>query len=117
MLFRGALVAAALIATAASAWAQQAPVERGKYLVTTILTCQNCHTPRQQGGVFNLDRDLSSGPCVCASCAPGLGLHCDVDPRCNADPAQWLPAAQAPPRLSFLSGGRVSARRRISISR
>jgi len=61
MLFRGALVAAALAATAVAAWAQQAPVERGKYLVTTLLTCQNCHTPRGPGGVFNMDRDLSSG--------------------------------------------------------
>ncbi len=36
-------------------------VERGKYLVGTIMTCQNCHTPRGPGGVFNFDRDLSSG--------------------------------------------------------
>jgi mono/diheme cytochrome c family protein len=39
----------------------QAPVERGKYLVSTIMTCQNCHTPRGPGGVLNFDRDLSSG--------------------------------------------------------
>jgi mono/diheme cytochrome c family protein len=61
MLFRGALAAAALVAAATAAWAQQAPAERGKYLVTSILTCQNCHTPRGPGGVLNLDRDLSSG--------------------------------------------------------
>src|SRR4029453_17423116 len=54
------VVAAALIAMAGSAHAQS-PVERGQYLVNTIMTCQNCHTPRGQGGAFNFEKDLSSG--------------------------------------------------------
>ena len=29
-----------------------------------------------------------------------VGLDRHVDPRRDADPAQWLPPAQAPPRLS-----------------
>jgi mono/diheme cytochrome c family protein len=60
MIVRGLMAAAAYLAVTGAAFAQS-PVERGKYLVTTIMTCQNCHTPRGQGGAFNLDRDLSSG--------------------------------------------------------
>lgn len=61
MPLRVSLCFAVLVVTTTAPLAQQAPIERGKYLVTTILTCQNCHTPRAQGGVLDLDRDLSSG--------------------------------------------------------
>lgn len=48
----------------ASAGAQaQTPVERGSYLVNTIGTCQNCHTPAGPGGPV-LDRAFSGGPQV-----------------------------------------------------
>jgi mono/diheme cytochrome c family protein len=56
-----ALVCIAAIAVAGSAVAQT-PVERGAYLVNTILTCGNCHTPRGPGGVFDMSRQLSGGP-------------------------------------------------------
>jgi mono/diheme cytochrome c family protein len=59
-MFARVVIAAALIAAAGSAHAQS-PVERGQYLVNTIMTCQNCHTPRGQGGAFNFEKDLSSG--------------------------------------------------------
>ena len=52
--------AAALIAFVGTASAQT-PVERGKYLVSTIMTCQNCHTPKGDRGVPIFTRDLSSG--------------------------------------------------------
>ena len=42
--------------------AAQPAVERGNYLVNTILTCGNCHTPRGPGGVFDMNRQLSGGP-------------------------------------------------------
>jgi mono/diheme cytochrome c family protein len=57
---RGLLVAAAILASSGAALAQ-APVERGKYLVNTIMTCQNCHTPKGERGAPVLERDLSSG--------------------------------------------------------
>jgi mono/diheme cytochrome c family protein len=60
MLIRGSVLVAALLATAAAALAQT-PVERGKYLVNTILTCQNCHTPKGERGAPIFERDLSSG--------------------------------------------------------
>jgi mono/diheme cytochrome c family protein len=59
MIVRG-LIVAALVVTAGSAFAQT-NVERGKYLVTTIMTCQNCHTPKGDRGVPIFERDLSSG--------------------------------------------------------
>ena len=59
MIARGILAAAALlVSTAAFA---QAPVERGKYLVNTIMTCQNCHTPKGERGAPVFERDLASG--------------------------------------------------------
>jgi mono/diheme cytochrome c family protein len=60
MLIRGLLTAVALAAAAAQAHAQS-PVERGKYLVNTIMTCQNCHTPKGERGAPIFERDLSSG--------------------------------------------------------
>ena len=59
MIARGILAAAALLASTAAF--AQAPVERGKYLVNTILTCQNCHTPKGERGAPVYERDLSSG--------------------------------------------------------
>jgi mono/diheme cytochrome c family protein len=50
---------AALIGTAD---AQSDLVKRGDYLVNTILTCGNCHTPRGPGGVFDMSKQLSGGP-------------------------------------------------------
>ena len=41
-----------------------------------------------------------SGREVGAARAAGRGLHRHLHPRRDADPAQWLPPAQAPPRLS-----------------
>jgi mono/diheme cytochrome c family protein len=62
MVIRGVLAAAMLAAAGAAAQAQtQSPVERGKYLVTTIMTCQNCHTPKGERGAPIFERDLSSG--------------------------------------------------------
>jgi len=43
-------LAMALFATAAVEAAAETPVERGRYLVTTIGACGNCHTPRDAAG-------------------------------------------------------------------
>ncbi|MBI3434219.1 MAG: cytochrome c [Proteobacteria bacterium] len=52
---------AALFAMLATAGGAQTPAERGAYLVNSILTCQNCHTPKGPGGVPVFARDLSGG--------------------------------------------------------
>lgn len=56
----GMLCVIALLAQAPSASAQTA-VERGNYLVNTIMACGNCHTPRGPGGVPLMDKHLSGG--------------------------------------------------------
>jgi mono/diheme cytochrome c family protein len=56
-----ALGCIAAIAVAGSALAQT-PMERGSYLVNGILTCGNCHTPRGQGAVWDMSKQLSGGP-------------------------------------------------------
>jgi mono/diheme cytochrome c family protein len=40
------IVALAAVATAAGSAAAQSPVERGNYLMNTIMTCVNCHSPK-----------------------------------------------------------------------
>jgi mono/diheme cytochrome c family protein len=56
-----------LIMTCTTVWvastvgcAAQAPTERGKYLVDSLMACDGCHTPRP-GGVFNMERRFSGG--------------------------------------------------------
>jgi mono/diheme cytochrome c family protein len=51
----------ALLATldATVAWAQT-PLERGRYLVDTVMTCHNCHTPMGPNGP-QFDKALSGG--------------------------------------------------------
>jgi mono/diheme cytochrome c family protein len=59
MILRVTMFAAILLGVSSAQ--AQAPVERGKYLVNTILTCQNCHTPKGERGAPVFERDLSSG--------------------------------------------------------
>jgi mono/diheme cytochrome c family protein len=48
-----------VLAASATAMAQTS-LERGRYLVDTVMTCQNCHTPRGPNG-FEFDKALSGG--------------------------------------------------------
>jgi mono/diheme cytochrome c family protein len=51
----------ALASSVAAAQAQNgASVARGKYLVDTVMTCHNCHTPRGPNGLA-MDKALSGG--------------------------------------------------------
>ena len=53
-------LAALLAASLANAAQAQTPVERGGYLVNTIMTCNNCHTPMGPNGP-QFDKALSGG--------------------------------------------------------
>ena len=55
----GLLGLAALLTTTVATQAQS-PVERGKYLVDTVMTCHNCHTPMGPNGP-QFDKALSGG--------------------------------------------------------
>ena len=59
MFARGLTGLLALLATTAVTQAQT-PVERGKYLVDTVMTCHNCHTPMGPNGP-QFDKALSGG--------------------------------------------------------
>ena len=56
----GMLGAAAWLAMVAAASAQTA-VERGSYLVNTVMSCGNCHTPKGPKGEPQEDKALSGG--------------------------------------------------------
>ncbi len=64
MLRVGIVCAVLLFAALETAKAQsmaQSPVERGSYLVNTIMACGNCHTPRDAGGKPVTERAFSGG--------------------------------------------------------
>jgi len=64
MLRVGIMCAVLLFAALETAKAQsmaQSPVERGNYLVNTIMACGNCHTPRDAGGKPVTERAFSGG--------------------------------------------------------
>jgi len=56
----GTLGFVSFLATTVTAFAQT-PVERGKYLVNSILACGNCHTPKTASGEPIADKELSGG--------------------------------------------------------
>jgi mono/diheme cytochrome c family protein len=58
-MIRGILAVAVLAVTAASASAQ-ADLQRGDYLVNTIMTCGNCHTPKGPPAAI-VGKDFSGG--------------------------------------------------------
>ena len=53
--------AAVAMVVAAGSAAAQTQIERGKYLVESIMGCGNCHTPQGPNGPI-MDRALSGGP-------------------------------------------------------
>jgi len=61
MFRRIAFSAVATVAMAAGASGQELLAERGAYLVNGIGGCNNCHTPRGQGGALDLSKALSGG--------------------------------------------------------
>lgn len=60
MMLRSIVAICAASVTCAGMAFAQSPVERGAYLVNTIMTCQNCHTPKgPQGDIA--DKTLAGG--------------------------------------------------------
>jgi hypothetical protein len=57
---RGAVVGCVAVLGACTTAVAQTPLERGRYLVDTVMTCHNCHTPRGPNG-FQFDKALSGG--------------------------------------------------------
>jgi len=55
------VIAAVLGASAFAVRAQTTPLERGRYLVTTIMACGNCHTPKDAEGRPVAGKELAGG--------------------------------------------------------
>ncbi len=54
-------VVLAALATAVGNATAETPVERGSYLVNTVMACGNCHTPKDPSGAAIADKELSGG--------------------------------------------------------
>ena len=51
--------------------AGKATAARGKYIVTEVAKCGNCHTPRTQNGELDYNRWLAGGPVPYLPAQPG----------------------------------------------
>src|SRR6059058_5525208 len=69
----------------------ETPVERGRYLVTTIAACGNCHTPRNADKKPVAGRELSGG---FEFEEPGLGqiVGTNITPDAETGIGQWSEA-------------------------
>src|SRR5436309_13398120 len=84
-------LAMALLAMPATGAVAETPVERGRYLVTTIAACGNCHTPRDATKKPVAGRELSGG---FEFEDPGLGqiVGTNITPDAETGIGQWSEA-------------------------
>ncbi len=59
-MLRSVITCVAAFFAASSGAIAQTPVERGAYLVSTIMACDGCHTPRDKSGLL-MDKHFSGG--------------------------------------------------------
>ena len=84
-----ALLGALLVASLdAGAQAPSARVERGRYLVESILGCGNCHTPKTPEGEPIAGRNLSGGG-VTFSLPPFAGAASNITPDRDTGIGSW----------------------------
>lgn len=83
------LVAAAALALASDALAQT-PLERGRYLVESILGCGNCHTPKSATGEPIMERNLAGG--LSFTIPPFSGTASNITPDRETGIGSWSDA-------------------------
>ena len=87
-----ACIAAALVGAITTASAQTAsPLERGRYLVTTILACGNCHTPKDAEGRPIAGKELAGGG-VGFDIPPYAGVAANITPDRETGIGAWSDA-------------------------
>ena len=82
------LLAALLVAGATAAMAQGTPLERGRYLVTTIMACGNCHSPRDGDDRPIAGKELSGGG-VGFDVPPYAGVSANITPDKETGIGDW----------------------------
>jgi mono/diheme cytochrome c family protein len=82
-----ALVGAGVLAAAGLASAQNANVERGKYVVEQVARCQECHTPKTDGA-FDTTKWLKGGMLEIAPKGQIQGWHAAA-PNITSTSALW----------------------------
>lgn len=85
------LAALLLVAVEASAQPATANIERGRYLVESILGCGNCHTPKAPDGTPMADRNLSGGG-LTFSVPPFSGPATNITPDRETGIGTWTDA-------------------------
>jgi mono/diheme cytochrome c family protein len=88
---RSLLIAAALLVGATSAAAQGTPLERGRYLVTTIMACGNCHTPKDADGRAIAGKELAGGG-IGFDIPPFAGVAANITPDRETGIGAWSDA-------------------------
>ena len=87
---RSLLLGFAFVATAGSA-AAQVPLERGRYLVTTILACGNCHTPKDGEGRAIPGKEMAGGG-IAFDIPPFAGIAANITPDNETGIGTWSDA-------------------------
>lgn len=89
---RAWLVAVALGGAAASALAApETPLERGRYLVTTVMACGNCHTPKDAEGRPVAGKELAGGG-IGFDVPPFAGTAANITPDRETGIGAWTDA-------------------------
>jgi len=83
------LLAATTLASAGSA-AAGTPIERGRYLVESILACGNCHTPKSPAGEPIMERNMAGGLMITAP--PFAGTASNITPDRETGIGTWSDA-------------------------
>ena len=82
------LVAAVLATGWSAIHAQGTPVERGRYLVTTVMACGNCHTPKDAQGRALAGKELAGGGIVFDT-PPFAGPAANITPDAETGIGSW----------------------------
>ena len=90
-MFRAGIVCFMLLFAASGSALAQSPIERGSYLVNTIMACGNCHTPRDADGKPIADRALSGGGLTLATPA-FVATASNITPDAETGIGSWSDA-------------------------
>ncbi len=81
-------VTGAVLAAVAGAAAAEVPVERGRYLVESILACGNCHTPKDASGAPIAERNMAGGG-LSFTLPPYVGAASNITPDRETGIGTW----------------------------